>query len=202
MPSGLEVDFQEAVVFAANECLIGQDRQFRLFGVRFCDKTLIERLIAGKVVFQPCFGHFRTALHNRPVGLFDLLVTLEHLVETREGFGGTGKEHYATRRSIEPMGYTEKDRAWLVVLDLDIVLDDLRKGRIAGLVTLHDLVAGLIDRNDMAIFVEYGHFDLRFDDLRLTISLADSFIDEYTGGHTDVERFNGAGHRQTHLVGA
>ena len=80
MPSGLEVDFQEAVVFAANECLIGQDRQFRFLGVRFGDKTLIERLIAGEVVFQPCFGHFRTALHNRPVGLFDLLVTLEHLV--------------------------------------------------------------------------------------------------------------------------
>ena len=92
-------------------------------------------------------------MYDGPVGLAYLLVGFEHLVETREGFGGTGKEDYSTRRSIESMGYTEKDRAGLVVLDLDIFLNDLRKGCIAGLVALHDLVAGFINRNDMTIFV-------------------------------------------------
>ena len=144
-------------MFAANKCLIGQNSQFRFLGVRFGDKTLIERLIADEVVFQPCFRHFRCTLHNRPIGLLDLLVTLEHGIKTGKGFGGTGKEHYSTRRSIQTMGHAKEHLTGLVILVLYIRLHRLAQRRVARLIALHNLVAGLVDGNNMIIFVEYFH---------------------------------------------
>jgi len=153
MPPGLKVNLKECVVLATHERLIGQYRLFGFFGAGLGNKRFIELLIARKVVLQPCFGNFRSALNYCPIRFTDLLVGFEHLIEAREGFGSTGKEHHPTRRTIEPMRDTEEDFTGFVVLGLDVLLHRFAQRRIPRLVSLHDLVAGLIDSDNMVVFV-------------------------------------------------
>ena len=153
MATCLQVDFQKGIMFALHKSLVGQDRQFGFFGTGFGNKRFVERLIARQVVLQAGFRLFGTPLHDRPVRFTNLLVTFEHLVKTGEGFAGSGKEYYSTRWAIQTMGNTEKDLTGLVVLVLDVGLDDLAQRCVARLIALHDLVAGLINGNNMVVFV-------------------------------------------------
>ena len=55
------------------------------------------------------------------------------------------------------MNHTKKHLAWLLVLLLDIVLDNVREGAIASLVSLYDLPTLLIDYDNMIVLVDYLH---------------------------------------------
>ena len=171
----LQVDFQKTIVLAFHECFIRQDSQFGVFAL--CSlflpdyKTLVQFLIAREIVLQACFGHFRTALHDRPIGLFyrnlvcilysvlcilySVLCTLfpEHLVQPHQRLARPGKEHYPARRPVQPVRHAQKDLAGLVILRLDIRLHRLAQRRVSGLIALHNLVAGLVDGNNMVVFV-------------------------------------------------
>ena len=164
MPTGLQIDFQQRIVFAPHQGLVGQNSQFSLFGIGFGNKRLVELLIAHQPVFQSSFGLFRCALNNGPVGFSKIVLRterllLEHIVEAGEGFGCAGKEHHSARGSVQPMRHAQEHFAGLVVFDLDIGLYHLAQRRITRFVTLHDLVAGFVDSDDMIIFVENGHFN-------------------------------------------
>ena len=150
-------------MFSANKGLITQDRQFRLLRAGLGNKRLIKRLIARKVVLESRLRLFGAALYDRPIGLADLLVTLEHLIQTRERFARTGKKYYSTRRTIEPMGHTQEHLSGLVVLSLYVRLHRLAQRGVTGLIALHDLVAGLVNGNNMVIFVKNSHY--QFNDL-------------------------------------
>ena len=68
--SGLEVDFQEAVVLATHEGAVGEDGLLGLFIAGLGDEGFVEFLVAGEVVLQARFGGFRASLDDGPVGLF------------------------------------------------------------------------------------------------------------------------------------
>lgn len=133
--------------------MIVQYGYLRIIGVWFCYIGFVLLFIANQPVFKPCFGYFGSSLYDCPVGLLDLLMTLEHFVQTRKGFGCTGKENYPARRPIQTMGHTEKDFAGLVVFLLDIRLNGLAQRRVTGLIALHDFVASLVNRYNMIVFV-------------------------------------------------
>ena len=157
MPTGLQVDFQQSIVLSLHKGLVGQNSEFCFFGTGLSDKRLVQLLVSREVVLQAPFRLFGTSLHNRPVRLFDLLVRLEHVIQTCERFARSGKEHYSTRRTVEPMRHAQEHLAGLVVFILDIGFHRLTQRRITRLIPLHDLIAGLIDSNNMIIFVKYGH---------------------------------------------
>ena len=96
-------------------------------------------------------------LHDCPVGLLDLLMATEHLVQPRERLARAGEEHHAAGGTVEAMGNAKEDLAGLVVFLFNISLHHLGERCIARLVALHYLAAGLVDGNDMIIFVEYSH---------------------------------------------
>ena len=68
--SGLEIDFQEAVVLATHEGAVGQYGLLGLFIAGLGDKGFVEFLVAGQIVLQARFGGFRASLDDGPVGLF------------------------------------------------------------------------------------------------------------------------------------
>jgi hypothetical protein len=51
------------------------------------------------------------------------------------------------------MGYAQEDFSGFIVLLFDVRLNGLRKRCVAGFIALHDLVAGLVDGDDMIVFV-------------------------------------------------
>ena len=170
MPARFQIDFQQGVVLSANECAIRENSLLSVFGPRLGDVGFVLRLIANEPVLQACFGLFGCALHDGPIGLRNrsLVVSpvkaslglfLEHLIEACERLAGPCEKHYSARRAVQTMRHAEKHLARLVVLDFDIRLDGLAQRCVARLVALHDLVAGLIDSNDMVVFVEdFHHF--------------------------------------------
>ena len=68
--SGLEIDFQEAVVLATHEGAVGQYGLLGLFIAGLGDEGFVEFLVAGQIVLQARFGGFRASLDDGPVGLF------------------------------------------------------------------------------------------------------------------------------------
>ena len=80
MPTCLKIHLQEAIVIAVRKGAIDKDSLFRIRSVGFSDIALILCFIANQVVFEPCFGQFRAALNDSPIGLSDLIVTPKHLV--------------------------------------------------------------------------------------------------------------------------
>ena len=153
VPSGLQINLQKRVVFALDKGLVGQDSLFGFFGTGFGDKGLVELFIAGQPVLQMRLRLFGCTLHNRPIGFSDLFMGFEHLVEARERLASTGKEYYSTRRPVQTVRYPQKDLAGLVVLGLDVGFDGLAQRRVTRLITLHNFVAGLVDGNNMVVFV-------------------------------------------------
>ena len=125
--------------------------------MRFYDITFVLRFVLHEPVFEACFGLLGSPLHDCPIGLFDLLMTLEHLVQTSQCFARSGEEHYPARRAIQTVRDTQEHLTGLVVFDLDIRLDGFAQRRVSGLIALHDLVAGLIDGDNMIVLVQYGH---------------------------------------------
>ena len=153
MAACLKVHFQERIVLTLSQRLVGQDCLLGVLGAGFGNIGFVLRLVADEPVFKPCFRYLWLSLHYRPIGLFDLLMALEHGIEPRKRFGGAGKEDYPACRTIQPVRHTQKDLARLVVLGFDIRLDGFRQRCIAGFIALHDLVAGLVDGYNMIVFV-------------------------------------------------
>ena len=153
MPSRFEVYLQKRVVFALNECFITQDSLLGVFGTWLRQISLVMLFATNQPVFETRFRLVWRTLDNRPIGLFYLVMCLEHSVEPRQSLACSGKEHYPARRSVQTMRHTEKDLAGLVVLLLDIGLDHFTQRRVARLVALHNLIAGLVDGNNMVVLV-------------------------------------------------
>ena len=74
------------------------------------------------------------------------------------------------------MGDAEEHLAGLLVPLLDIGLDGLGERRIARLIALDDLVAGLVDGYDMVVFVQNGHRAMQAWDLKPSIYIRRSSV--------------------------
>ena len=83
----------------------------------------------------------------------------EHVVEAREGLAGAGKDDNAAHGAVQAMDYTEKHFAGFSIFFLDVCLDIVGQGAVAGLVALNNLASGFVDDDDMVVFVKDGHGD-------------------------------------------
>ena len=94
--------------------------------------------------------------HDGPVGLVHLALG-KHLVQTGKSLRRAGKDHEAADWTIQAMHHAEEHGPWLLVLLLQIVLYNIRKGAIASLVALHDLPTLFVDYDDMVVLVNDLH---------------------------------------------
>ena len=62
------------------------------------------------------------------------------------------------------MNNTKEDVAWFGIRFLDVLLDGVAEGLVAGLVALHNFTSRLGDDDDVVVFVYYLHWnELRVD---------------------------------------
>ena len=93
-------------------------------------------------------------LNNAPIGLVHL-ATCEHAIEPFERLAGLGEKDHPSSGAVQSVSDTQKDIARLGIALLDQALQRFRQWFVARLITLHNLVAGLTDGDDVVVFVDY-----------------------------------------------
>jgi len=169
MTARLEVHFDKGVVVGTPDDAIVElgtfaARHFVVVGV-----GLVLLLIAHQPMDESSLRLFGRVLHNGPVALEHLSAS-KHRIEPRESLGGAGEHDKSCHRTIQTVHNTEEHVAGLGVGFLDVLLDDLAQGLVAGLVALHNFTSRLGDDDDVVVFVYYLHWnELRVENLQLRI---------------------------------
>lgn len=130
-----------------------EDGEFCSLSPFLADEGLIHLLVANEVILKSVGVPGRALLDDCPVGLA-YLVSLEHGIEPGERLAGLGEDDDAGGRPVEPVRDPAEDVAWFVVLALEKRLDAVGEGDVAGLVALYDIVAGLVDDDEVIVLVE------------------------------------------------
>ena len=81
----------------------------------------------------------------------------EHLIEPRKRLTRFGKNNKTAYGAVQPVCHTEENIAGFLIFLFQVLLHSLRKRRITRLVCLDNLGSGLVDYNDMVVFVYNSH---------------------------------------------
>ena len=134
---------------------------------RIVGKRTIQFLVTDQIIRQILFLGWKVCgvcaqfgistpniLDNAPVGLVHL-ATCKHTVESFERLASLSEKDHPSGGAVQSVSDTQKDIARLGIALLDQALQRLRQWFVARLVTLHNLVAGLADSDDVVVFVDY-----------------------------------------------
>ena len=152
MTTSVEMYFKECITIRMPNDLVVKDSLLRIRTLMVVGITLVLLLVANKIMRQRSLRLARCVLHQRPVSLLNSLRT-KHLIETRQGLAGAGKQYHPANGTVQTMHNAEKYGAGLRILLLNIQFHRLGERSIAGLVALHDLTCALRDDDYMIIFV-------------------------------------------------
>ena len=153
----LQIDLQQTVAVAPPNQAVTEFCAFAVGHFALVSVGFVLLLVADQPMNQGAGGLWRRCSRDGPVGLADF-ARGEHFVEPRQCFAGTGKEHDATDRTVEPVNHTKEDVAWFGIRFLDVLLHCLAQRCVAGLVALNDFTTLLRDDDKVVVFVKNGHF--------------------------------------------
>mgnify|MGYP003547153566 CR=1 FL=1 len=153
VPSGVQMYFQEVVPVARGNEFVIQDGLLRPRHFAVVGACRVVLLLSGEPVRQRAFGHLRTVLHYRPIGLAYLVVFGKHLVQAWQGLACLGKKHHARYGPVQTMHHSQIYVAGFVVLLLQPVLYNIREGSVSGLVALDYLPCLFVYDYQMVVFV-------------------------------------------------
>src|SRR5574344_1954388 len=94
----------------------------------------------------------RFFINNSPIRFLYAVFFFEHFVEAGQSLAGAGKKNYSTGRTVETMGYSQKNFSRFIVFLFDVGFNRIAKRAIAGFVALHNFRAGFVYRNYMIVF--------------------------------------------------
>ena len=163
MAARLEVHLDEGVVVGMPDNTVVEFGPFAARHLVVIGIGLVLLLIAHQPMDESSLRLLGRVLHDGPVALLHLSVG-KHRIEPRESLGGAGEHDESCHRTIQTVHHTEEHVAGLGVGFLDVLLDGVAQGLVAGLVALHNFTSRLGDDDDVVVFVDYLHWnELRVD---------------------------------------
>ena len=162
MAAGVQLDFNESITFGYSYFAIFQNSLFCAIYFARVSEGAVLLFVAGEPVGQQRRLRRAGCLHvgRRQDGVIGLayLSGTEHFVQPGEGLARTGKDNDTAYGPVEPVDNAEKNGAGLGVFFLDIGFYGFAQWFVTGLVALHNFAGGLVDDDDVVVFVEYVHF--------------------------------------------
>ena len=154
--SGLQINLQQIVAFRASDDLVGENCFLRILYFAVISIRFVLLFITHQPMHQ-FTGRGRWLVFDYgPIGLF-YFFGFEHFIQAAQSLAGTCKKHQSAYRTVQTVGDSKKYIAGFMIFLLDVLLYGFRQRRITGLVTLHNLRAGLVYQNDMIVFVNDIH---------------------------------------------
>lgn len=136
--------------------MIVKDGEFAVLGFFFGDERLVESFHTTEVIGEGGGGLVWASFHNRPIRFLHGVVR-EKCVHAFQRLAGARENHHTRGGAVQTMGDTQKDVARFVVLLFEIGLESVGQGHIAGFVSLHKVVASLVDNEQVVVFKENIH---------------------------------------------
>ena len=156
MASGFQIYFQQIIVLRPPDEPVMQNRFLAVRHFLIVGIALVLLLITYQIVHQLTLSLPRAVLHHCPIGFLHLTVP-EHLVQTGKCLTRFGKNNKTAYGAVQPVCHTEENIAGFLIFLFQVLLHSLRKRRITRLVCLDNLGSGLVDYNDMVVFVYNSH---------------------------------------------
>ena len=117
------------------------------------DVALVLLLIADHPAGQASLIRLRPGAAQGPIGLAHLPVA-EHRRQALQGLGRLGEENDAADGPVQAVWDAKEDPAGFAVALRDEGLVGLGQAFVSGLVALDDVADGLVDDQDVVVFVE------------------------------------------------
>ena len=150
----LELNLQQIIAFRMGHDTIAEHRALAARHLAVVGTSLVGTLVARQPMRERSLLLRRAVGHDGPIRLADPLMLRKEGIQAGQSLAGTRKKYDTTNGAIQTMDNTKEDVTRLLVTSLQVVLHDIRERRVARLVALHNLAAGLVDYYDVVVFVE------------------------------------------------
>ena len=161
LAAGDEVHFEQMVAVGAGQQSVVEHSFHRSLARMQAGVGFVVLFHAGEPVGECGAVVRRPVLDDGPVGFVDLTAA-EELVHASEPLAGACQHHQPAGGPVDAVREAAEHVAGLVVFFFYPLPDDVHQGHVACAVALHELADGLVDDDDVIVFVNDVHNTLLY----------------------------------------